>query len=113
MLSHDTVHSIIKMLGMLGSLHDGEVLAAARAIGRKLKADNATWGDLIQALNKEPKTVIVREPASRASHVDLRRFFEEERRKMQEARRRQQAQPQQRPMSREERVKAARDAMEF
>jgi hypothetical protein len=37
---------IAKMIGMLGSDQDGEVLSAVRAIKRRLDAENLTFGDL-------------------------------------------------------------------
>lgn len=36
-----------KMLGMLGSAQDGEVLAAARAVKRLLESEGLTFGDLV------------------------------------------------------------------
>lgn len=44
-MNEETRVRLIKLLGMLGSAHDGEVVAAARAI-EKLRA-GAPWGDLL------------------------------------------------------------------
>lgn len=38
-------HRIAKFAGMLGSAGDGEVVNAARAIDKALKAQGLTWGD--------------------------------------------------------------------
>src|SRR5687767_12283048 len=38
---------LTKLLGMLGSDHDGEVAAAGRAANRLLKAHGLTWSDVI------------------------------------------------------------------
>lgn len=39
-----------KMIGLLGSDHDGEVLAAARAIGNILASQKMTFGDLVRLI---------------------------------------------------------------
>jgi hypothetical protein len=36
-----------KMVGMLGSDHDGEILAAVRSIRRLLESEKMTFGDLV------------------------------------------------------------------
>jgi hypothetical protein len=40
-----------KMVGMLGSEQDGEVLAAARAIRRLLQSEGLTFGDLVSLVS--------------------------------------------------------------
>ena len=45
-----------KMLGMLGSEYDGEIVAAARQIGRLLASQKMTFADLVQAFNGSQKT---------------------------------------------------------
>lgn len=42
------------LVGKLGSPHDGEVLAAARAIGRQLERDGVGFNDLAKRLTAEP-----------------------------------------------------------
>ena len=42
------------LLGKLGSPHDGEVVAAARAIGRQLQRQGLGWNDLGRALGAGP-----------------------------------------------------------
>jgi len=44
---------LAKLILLLGSDQDGEVLAAARAIGRTLGAVKADWHDLVRALTVE------------------------------------------------------------
>lgn len=39
-------NKLVKLLGMLGSTHDGEVVAAARAAERMLKEAGITWAEL-------------------------------------------------------------------
>jgi len=40
---------LARVLGLLGSAHDGEVLAAARAAEQLRSLANATWGELLGA----------------------------------------------------------------
>lgn len=47
-----------KMLGMLGSEHDGEVVAAARMIGKILAAENLSFGDLVAMLGGETRGAV-------------------------------------------------------
>jgi hypothetical protein len=42
---------IAKLAGMLGSAHDGEILAAVVHIHRELTAQGLTWGDLTNRLS--------------------------------------------------------------
>ncbi len=52
------------LIGKLGSPHDGEVLSAARALGRQLDSLDLNFNDLAIALLAEPITQIVyRDPA--------------------------------------------------
>jgi hypothetical protein len=51
------------LLGKLGSPHDGEVVSAARAIGRQLDRHGLGWNDLGAALGAGPVVhVIYQEP---------------------------------------------------
>lgn len=55
------------LIGKLGSPHDGEVVSAARALGRLLDKQGANFNDLALALTAEPVTRIVyrdREPGA-------------------------------------------------
>jgi hypothetical protein len=51
---------VSKLVLMLSSQHDGEVVSAARAISRTLKSTGADWHDLVAGLT--------RQPTSRAPH---------------------------------------------
>lgn len=46
------------LLGKLGSPHNGEVVAAARAVGRLLKRQGLGWNDFALALAAEPVRVV-------------------------------------------------------
>lgn len=46
-MTEQTRARLVKLLGMLGSSHEGEVAAAARHAVKLLKDLDATWGDLI------------------------------------------------------------------
>lgn len=59
-----------KLIGMLGSEHDGERLNAARLLDRTLKGEGASFGDLSQRVSNglggsysAPRTIIVEKPA--------------------------------------------------
>jgi len=43
----ETKERLASILGMLGSAHDGEILAAARAAEAERKRLGATWRDLL------------------------------------------------------------------
>ncbi len=58
---------LIKFLGMLGSEHDGEVLAAARKATAALKAANLTWADVI--LQERPAAGSPQKPSAAADHA--------------------------------------------
>jgi hypothetical protein len=45
---------LVAVLGMMGSDHDGEALAAARAAERLRRQIGATWSDLLQAPEPPP-----------------------------------------------------------
>lgn len=47
------------LLGKLGSPHDGEVLAVARAIGRQLERHGLGWNDLGAAIAADPAVRVV------------------------------------------------------
>jgi hypothetical protein len=46
---------LVKVLGMLGSDHDGEVAAAGRMAHAMLKAMGLTWGDVIKPAAPKPE----------------------------------------------------------
>src|SRR3954471_11423394 len=46
---------VVKVLGMLGSDHDGEVAAAGRMAHSMLKAMGLTWGDVIKPAAPKPE----------------------------------------------------------
>jgi hypothetical protein len=52
-----------KLLLMLSSSHDGEVVAAVRAIDRTLKSNRLDWHDLTQALRLPPSSLRRRDDA--------------------------------------------------
>jgi hypothetical protein len=47
--------SLAKLILMLSSPHDPEVVAAARAIARVLKANGEDWHDLVAKLDRPPR----------------------------------------------------------
>jgi hypothetical protein len=47
---------LAKLIPLLGSDKDGEVVAAARAIGRALQSAKADWHDLVRVLTDAPDT---------------------------------------------------------
>lgn len=54
-----------KMVGLLGSDHDGEVVAAARQIKRVLESKGLSFGDLVNLIEgSKSGSVAVREQAS-------------------------------------------------
>jgi hypothetical protein len=55
---------LVKVLGMLGSDHDGEIAAAGRRANTMVKRAGLTWGDVIAPAA----------PASNASHRPPRRW---------------------------------------
>jgi hypothetical protein len=65
-----------KLIPLLSSDRSGEVIAAADAISRTLKAGGATWHDLANALT-EPRVIVIERPAAprpspgRATWADL------------------------------------------
>lgn len=46
---------LIKLLNMLGSQYEGEVLAAAHAIAELLKRENTTWDKLLASVPPPPE----------------------------------------------------------
>jgi hypothetical protein len=46
---------LVKVLGMLGSDHDGEVATAGRMAHSMLKAEGLTWGDVITPAAPKPE----------------------------------------------------------
>lgn len=51
------------LVGKLGSPHEGEIVAAARAIGRQLERHGLGWNDLGAAIAAEPVRVVYRDRA--------------------------------------------------
>jgi hypothetical protein len=49
MIAPQAVAKVVKLIPMLGSDHDGEVVASAWAIGRSLKSSGRDWHDLAAA----------------------------------------------------------------
>jgi hypothetical protein len=47
-VDHQTQFRLARLLGMLGSDHDGEVVAAARAIKRLLESKGLSFADLVE-----------------------------------------------------------------
>jgi hypothetical protein len=73
-MDQDTLDRIIKMIGMLGSDADGEVLAAAHLIKQHLSNHNLTFGDLKNVLSGSltiTKTVYVEKEPDRNRLYDL------------------------------------------
>jgi hypothetical protein len=48
-LDPSTKNRLVKLLGMLGSAHDGEALTAGRLADRLVRQANLTWDDIISA----------------------------------------------------------------
>jgi hypothetical protein len=46
---------LVKVLGMLGSVHDGEVAAAGRRADAMIKGAGLTWGDVIKPAAPRPE----------------------------------------------------------
>lgn len=61
---------LIKLLGMLGSAHDGEVLNAARHIDAMVRASGSDWDKLLSPAAPEPG------PKRASDRSDLRRLDE-------------------------------------
>jgi len=55
----DIAERLGPLIGKLGSPHDGEVVSAARALGRQLEIPGLNFNDLAIALLAEPVTRIV------------------------------------------------------
>jgi hypothetical protein len=66
---------LVKLLLMLSSNHDGEVVAAARAIGRTLKDAGADWHDFATRL-LVPAKAHVREYGARNDDTNWREMRE-------------------------------------
>jgi hypothetical protein len=50
---------LAKLIPLLSSDKDGEVVATARAIERTLRAEGCDWHDLASAVTREPETRII------------------------------------------------------
>jgi hypothetical protein len=61
-LPSDIASKLVKVLGMLGSAHDGEVAAAGRKAHSMLQAEGLTWGEVIVPVAPRP------EPPQRSPH---------------------------------------------
>ena len=55
MIKQFDVQRVSKLVLMLSSKHDGEVISAAHAISRMLKSNGADWHDLVAGLRQQPK----------------------------------------------------------
>jgi hypothetical protein len=53
-LPPDAAAKLVKILGMLGSDHDGECVAAARQATRLIKSHNATWEHVLAPQQSRP-----------------------------------------------------------
>lgn len=60
------LHKLAKLLGMIGSAHDGEALAAARKVQQFVSAKGATWSEVLGVSETVAPPV-----AHRAIAVDL------------------------------------------
>jgi hypothetical protein len=56
MLSTPDTQKLAKLLGMLGSTHDGEALSAARKAHQLVSRNGATWSDVIVAPDPDRDT---------------------------------------------------------
>jgi hypothetical protein len=54
-LPSDIASKLVKVLGMLGSAHDGEVAAAGRKAHSMLQAEGLTWDEVIAAAAPRPE----------------------------------------------------------
>jgi len=54
-LSPALASKLVKVLGMLGSAHDGEVAAAGRRADAMVKGAGLTWGDVITPAAPKPE----------------------------------------------------------
>lgn len=66
-LHQNDLQKLAKLLGMLGSAHDGEVLAAARKAHNLLTAKGASWYDVLAI----PETIQQAAPAHHALAREL------------------------------------------
>lgn len=67
-LAPDKKKLLIKLLGMMGSAHDGEVLAAARKAQALVRECGVTWEDVMQTVYDDLEAVV--EKAFSAGHRD-------------------------------------------
>jgi hypothetical protein len=70
-LPHDQLERLVKVLGMLGSTHDGERAAAANLATSILKKHGATWGDLISRRDDRPRPPPPPPPRDDGADIDL------------------------------------------
>lgn len=61
-LSPDLVARLSKVLGMLGSDHDGEIAAAGRRAHRLLRDAGLTWPEVLQPMLPPPKPEVDDDP---------------------------------------------------
>lgn len=67
-LDPSTKSRLVKLLGMLGSAHDGEALTAGRLADRLVRQANLTWDDII-AVKREMEQRLTSVRAPRYEHT--------------------------------------------
>jgi hypothetical protein len=63
-LDHHYAERLVRLLGMLGSEHDGEVVNAGRMADRLVRQHGLTWPDIITPTPLVTFTPLSRQPAS-------------------------------------------------
>jgi hypothetical protein len=63
-LDHDSAERLARLLGMLGSDHDGEVVNAGRMADRLVRQNGLTWPDIIAPKHPALFVPLSREPAT-------------------------------------------------
>ena len=64
---------LAKLLGLVGSHHDGEALSAARKAHALVMQRNATWLDVLAAAPQQPSPAADCAPPQEAGHVTIAR----------------------------------------
>ena len=77
LLPADEQRKLVSILGLLGSPHDGEVLAAANRATALLRRHGVSWGDLVsQAAQAPPRQKAYRPPHRGTIGDEHRMIFE-------------------------------------